>query len=120
MISYYISPPNGFLPDRFIEDPKLSRYLIRSLKVCGGVSWHASGVSGDADVLSQASSVSMTCTTSQSRRQLGLTWELYETNEQDISMFEDYVTPAPFDGSKGLRIVIRQWGSSIRIIAPFP
>lgn len=99
--------PNEFLPDRYIENPKLARYLIsfsKGARQCLGMhlayqemQMLIAGIFRQYDVYDHSKPT-----------QFGPTLELYETDERDISMDADYVTPAPFVGSKGLRVVIRQ------------
>ena len=40
--------------------------------------------------------------------QSGPTMELYKTTRADVAMHADYITPAPVEGSQGLRVLIRQ------------
>ena len=39
--------------------------------------------------------------------QKGPTLELYETEEADVDLYADYVTPGQKIGSKGVRLIIR-------------
>lgn len=37
----------------------------------------------------------------------GPTLDLYRTRREDVAMHADYVTSAPYEGSQGLRVIIR-------------
>jgi len=39
--------------------------------------------------------------------QKGPTLQLYETTEEDVDMYADYITPGTKPGSKGVRLIIR-------------
>ena len=99
--------PNEFLPDRYIEDPKLSRHLIsfsKGARQCLGMHLaYQEMQTFTAGIFRQYGVYDHSKPT-----QSGPTLELYKTDVRDISMYADYVTPAPFEGSKGLRVVIRQ------------
>jgi cytochrome P450 len=98
--------PDEFLPDRFIQDPTLSRHSIsfsKGARQCLGMhlayqemQTFVAGIFRQYDVYDPSGPAQ------------GPTLELYQTSERDIAMDADYVTPAPFVGSKGVRIVVRR------------
>jgi cytochrome P450 len=99
--------PDTFRPERFIEDPKLAKHTFSFSKggrQCIGINLayqelqtFTAGIFGKYDIYDATK-----------REQNGPTLELYETKIEDVMMHADYVTPAPYEGSPGLRLRIRQ------------
>lgn len=104
--------PNEFRPDRYIEDPSLSKYLFtfsKGARQCVGINLayqelqtFVAGVFRRYDIYDPDKA-------SKGLEQGGPTMELYKTTLDDVAMSGgDYVTPAQYLGSQGLRLIIRQ------------
>ena len=99
--------PDEFLPDRYIEDPSLSKHLFsfsKGTRQCIGMNLayqelqtFTAGIFRNYDLYDPTK-----------MNQKGPTLELYQTEQRDIAMHADYITPAQYEGSQGLRIMIRQ------------
>ncbi|KAJ6441185.1 cytochrome p450 protein [Purpureocillium lavendulum] len=98
--------PDEFVPERYIEDPELLRYLLtfsHGARQCLGIHLAyremqtvVAGIFRTYDAYDP-----------EAARQ-GPTLELYKTERRDLEMAADYVVPAPYEGSLGVRVVIRQ------------
>lgn len=119
--------PNEFLPERWLENPRLDRYLFsfsKGARICLGCE-----MMSPAPVF-QKSTLIISCvrinlayqelylvTAAVFRKydlydgtgtQHGPTLALYETTrERDVDMAHDFVVPFPTRGSKGVRVLIR-------------
>jgi cytochrome P450 len=101
----YFADPTTFRPERFIEDPGLTKFLIpfsKGSRQCIGINlayaeiylalvtiwrrWGSSEVQGERDhgVL-----------------------ELFETDERDVTIVGDGITPLVYPGSKGIRVRVK-------------
>lgn len=99
--------PDEFLPDRYLENPGLKKYQFafsKGTRQCLGINLayqelqtFTAGIFRKYDLYDPAKT-----------EQGGPTLELFETTRADLEMDGDYITPAPYPGSQGLRIVIRQ------------
>lgn len=99
--------PNDFIPERYIQNPELKKYSMSFSKggrQCIGINLayqelqtFTAGIFGRYDIYDPSKKV-----------QDGPTLELFETKREDIAMHADYITPAPYEGSQGLRVLIRQ------------
>jgi cytochrome P450 len=99
--------PDEFLPDRYLENPGLKKYQFafsKGTRQCLGINLayqelqtFTAGIFRKYDVYDPTK-----------KKQDGPTLELFQTTQADIKMHADYITPAPYYGSQGLRIVIRQ------------
>ena len=98
--------PDEFIPDRYIDNPKLRQYNLsfsKGARQCIG--------------MALAYQELQTFTAGIFRRygkydperdaQDGPTLELWETGREDVAMHADYITPGQVEGSMGLRVVIR-------------
>lgn len=101
------SQPDDFLPQRYVDNPSLSKHLFsfsKGTRQCIGINLayqelqtFTAGIFRKYDVFDPSRS-----------EQKGPTLELYETTRADISTYADYVTPAAYPGSEGLRVLIRE------------
>ncbi|CAJ2502883.1 Uu.00g102770.m01.CDS01 [Anthostomella pinea] len=99
--------PDDFLPDRYLENPKLLRYQFafsKGARQCIGMNLAYQelqtlivGLFRRYDVYDAAK-----------KEQGGPTLELFQTGREDIAMHADYITPGQWEGSQGLRVRIRQ------------
>ncbi|KAF2720101.1 cytochrome P450 [Polychaeton citri CBS 116435] len=97
---------NEFIPDRYIENPKLRQYLLsfsKGTRQCIGMNLayqelqtFIAGIVHKYDLYDSTKEI-----------QDGSTLELYKTERRDVAMFADYITPAVWPESKGLRVIIR-------------
>jgi cytochrome P450 len=98
--------PNEFLPDRYLKNPELRKYSMSFSKggrQCLGINLayqelqtFTAGIFRRYNLYDPSKSV-----------QDGPTLELYQTTRADVAIHADYVTPAPYPGSQGLRVMIR-------------
>jgi cytochrome P450 len=98
--------PDEFLPDRYLENPKLRKYLFsfsKGTRQCIGINLayqelqsFTAGIFRRYDVYDPAK-----------KQQSGPTLELYQTTREDVAMHSDCITPSPISGSHGLRVRIR-------------
>ncbi|KAI8633691.1 cytochrome P450 [Xylariaceae sp. FL1651] len=98
--------PDEFLPDRYLENPSLRKHQFafsKGTRQCIGINLayqelqtFTAGIFRRYDVYDPTQ-----------QKQSGPTLELFQTTRKDISMHADYITPAPYEGSQGLRVVIR-------------
>ena len=103
----YGPDPDNFRPDRYLENPKLLKYQMsfsKGTRQCIGMNLayqelqtFTAGIFRRYDLYDR-----------EKKEQNGPTLELFETTRADVAMDGDYITPAPVDGSKGLRVLIRQ------------
>ena len=101
--------PDEFLPDRYLDNPKLDRYLMsfsRGTRQCIGINLayqelqtFTAGIFRRYDRYDPAKG---------EQGQGGPTLELFETTRRDIEMDRDYITPGLPPDSQGLRLRIRQ------------
>lgn len=98
--------PDEFLPDRYIDDPSLSRHLFsfsKGTRQCIGMNLayqelqtFTAGIFRKYDLYDSTKT-----------EQKGPTLQLYQTEQRDIAMYAEYITPAQYEGSQGLRVIIR-------------
>lgn len=99
--------PDDFWPDRYIENPMLSKHLFsfsKGTRQCIGMALayqelqtFTAGMFRKYDIY-EGPEAQQNCPTI----------ELYHTTRRDIMMDGDYVTPSQYEGSQGLRVRIRQ------------
>lgn len=99
--------PDDFIPDRYIKNPELRKYNMsfsKGTRQCIGINLAYQELqSFTAGIFRRYHLYDPNA-----RVQDGPTLELFETKREDISMNADYITPAPYEGSQGLRVRIRQ------------
>ncbi|KAI0132579.1 cytochrome P450 [Xylariales sp. AK1849] len=98
--------PDEFLPDRYLENPKLLKYQFsfsKGARQCLGMNLayqelqsFVAGIFRRYDLYDPMKQV-----------QGGPTLELYQTRREDVAMYADYITLATYPGSQGLRVLIR-------------
>ena len=93
--------PNQFLPQRWIDNPQLSRYLVafsRGPRACIGINlaW--------AELYLVLSNVFSRYNTADDRGSPKM--RLYQTAGEDVEMVHDMFVPVPKLTSKGVRIVV--------------
>ena len=103
----YGPDPDDFRPDRYLESPKLLKYQMsfsKGTRQCIGMNLayqelqsFIAGIFRRYDLYDP-----------EKKEQSGPTLELYKTSRADVTMHADYITPAPVEGSKGLRVLIRR------------
>lgn len=95
--------PDEFRPERYIEDPHLSKHLFSFSKggrQCIGINLAYQELQNfTAGIFRKYDAY---------RGQPGPTLELYQTKREDVAVYADYVTPAQVPGSQGLRLRIRR------------
>ncbi|KAK3696861.1 hypothetical protein LTR37_017767 [Vermiconidia calcicola] len=99
--------PDDFLPDRYIENPALARHHLsfsKGARNCLGMNLayqelqtFVAGIFRKYDLYDPTKA-----------EQTGPTLELFDTRRENIAMDSDYITPGQYEGSQGLRVVIRQ------------
>jgi cytochrome P450 len=99
--------PRSFLPERYLDNPSLTRYLLafsKDSRQCIGINLAytelqciIAGISRRYDVY-----------VSTREHQIGPTLKLFETSREDVDFAYDFVTVAVREGSNGVRLVIRQ------------
>jgi cytochrome P450 len=104
--SFYPSP-RSFLPERYLDNPSLTRYQLafsKGSRQCIGINLAytelqciIAGIFRRYDVYDNSR-----------EHQIGPTLELFETSREDVDFANDYVTVAVKEGSNGVRLVIRQ------------
>ncbi|KAK7754831.1 hypothetical protein SLS62_003145 [Diatrype stigma] len=104
----YGATADEFRPDRYLENPELRRHNMafsRGGRQCIGINLayqelqsFVAGLFRRYDAYDPARG---------ERGQGGPTLELYRTRREDVAMHADYVTSAPYEGSQGLRVIIR-------------
>jgi cytochrome P450 len=99
--------PNEFIPDRYIKDPLLKKYnfsFSKGGRQCIGINLAYQELqSFTAGIFRRYRRYDPSKTV-----QDGPTLELFQTSREDVAMHADYVTPATYEGSQGLRVRIRQ------------
>ena len=105
--SVYGDRADEFLPERYIENPGLVKHSFtfsKGTRQCIGMNLayqelqtFTAGVFRRYDLFDPGR-----------KEQKGPTLELYETRYEDVAMDGDYITPAQYEGSQGLRIVVRK------------
>ncbi|KAI1473716.1 cytochrome P450 [Daldinia eschscholtzii] len=98
--------PDEFIPERYLENPKLSKYLMsfsRGTRQCIGINLayqelqtFTAGIVRRYDIYDPTR-----------KTQNGPTLELYQTTREDVAVHSDFITTAPYKGSLGLRVMIR-------------
>ncbi|CAK7235054.1 hypothetical protein SBRCBS47491_009159 [Sporothrix bragantina] len=98
--------PDVFRPDRFLEDPTLTRRSMtfsRGARQCIGINLAYQELQTfTAGLFRKYSPYDPTL-----KQQPGPTLELYDTTLADIQLHADYVTAHPYPGSQGVRVRIR-------------
>lgn len=99
--------PDEFLPDRYIKDPTLGRHTFsfsKGTRQCIGMylayqelQSFTAGIFRRYDLFDPV----------KGEEQGGPMMELFETERRDVDMDADFVTPAQWKGSRGLRVRIR-------------
>jgi len=98
----------AFRPERYIEDPKLVKYLTtfsKGTRQCLGINLAyqemfqiLAGVFRKYDLYDPIKG---------EKGQNGPTLELFETTREDVDFVSDFVTPGLKPGSDGVRLVVR-------------
>ncbi|KAI1402050.1 cytochrome P450 [Hypoxylon fuscum] len=98
--------PDEFRPDRYVGNPKLSKYQMafsKGTRQCIGINLayqelqtFTAGIIRRYDLYDPTKKV-----------QSGPTLEVYQTTRADVATYSDFITTAPYEGSQGLRVVIR-------------
>ncbi|KAI2781412.1 cytochrome P450 [Daldinia loculata] len=98
--------PNEFRPERYLENPKLSKYHMsfsKGTRQCIGINLAYQELQTlTAGIIRRYDMYDPTRKT-----QSGPTLELYQTTREDAAMHSDFITTAPYKGSLGLRVTIR-------------
>ncbi|KAL7622978.1 hypothetical protein AAE478_006657 [Parahypoxylon ruwenzoriense] len=98
--------PDVFRPDRYLENPKLLKYQMsfsRGTRQCIGINLAYQELQTfTAGIFRRYNLYDPTRET-----QDGPTLELYQTRREDVAVHSDYITAAPYEGSLGVRILIR-------------
>ncbi|KAJ1326613.1 cytochrome P450 family 628 [Microdochium nivale] len=100
--------PDDFLPDRYLDNPKLDKYLMsfsRGTRQCIGINLAYQELQTFTAGLFRR--YSLYDPAKGEKGQGGPTLELFETTRRDIEMASDCITPALAPGSEGLRLRIR-------------
>ncbi|KAI0838618.1 cytochrome P450 [Hypoxylon sp. FL0890] len=102
----YYDQPDDFRPERYLENPKLLKYQMafsKGTRQCIGINLayqelqtFTAGIVRRYDLYDPAKKV-----------QSGPTLELYQTKREDVATYSDFITTAPYPGSLGLRVLIR-------------
>ncbi|KAK9771433.1 putative Cytochrome P450 monooxygenase [Seiridium cardinale] len=98
--------PTEFRPDRYLENPGLVKYQFsfsKGARQCVGMNLAyqelqslTAGIFRRYEVYDPAR-----------EQQSGPTLELFETKNEDVAMYADYITISSYPGSQGLRVRIR-------------
>lgn len=101
--------PDEFLPDRYIQEPSLSRHQFafsKGTRQCIGMhlayqelQTFTAGIFRRFDMFDPQKG---------EKSQGGPTLQLFQTDRRDVEMDADFVTPAQYKGSQGVRLMIRQ------------
>ncbi|KAM5357937.1 hypothetical protein ACJZ2D_015753 [Fusarium nematophilum] len=99
--------PDEFRPDRYLEDSSLASYQFsfsKGSRQCIGINLayqelqlFTAGIFRKYDAYDPST-----------EKQSGPTMELYKTSREDVSIYADYITPGQYEGSEGLRVIIRE------------
>ncbi|KAI1380866.1 cytochrome P450 [Hypoxylon crocopeplum] len=99
--------PDEFRPERYLENPKLLKYQMsfsKGTRQCIGINLayqelqtFTAGIVRRYDFYDPTKKV-----------QDGPTLELYQTSRDDVAVHADCITTAPYEGSLGLRVLIRK------------
>lgn len=104
--SVYGPDADDFIPDRYIQNPKLRQYQFafsKGTRQCIGMNLAYQELQiFVAEIVHKYDLYDGTKT-----EQDGPTLELFKTERRDIAMYADYITPAVWPGSHGLQVVIR-------------
>lgn len=99
--------PDEFLPDRYIDNPLLRKYQFafsKGTRQCIGINLAYQ----ELQTFTAGIFRKYSCYDPTKKEQAGPTLELYHTEHKDVELDRDYITPAPYVGSEGLRLIIRQ------------
>lgn len=98
--------PNEFIPERYLENPKLLKYQMsfsKGTRQCIGINLayqelqtFTAGLVRRYDLYDPALKV-----------QNGPTLELYQTTRADVAIYGDFITTGAYPGSQGVRVIIR-------------
>ncbi|KAI2638933.1 cytochrome P450 [Hypomontagnella submonticulosa] len=98
--------PDEFRPERYLENPSLSKYLFsfsKGTRQCIGINLAYQELqSFTAGFVRRYGLYDPT-----KKVQDGPTLEMYQTTRADIATHSDFITTAPYKGSLGLRAIIR-------------
>ncbi|KAI8963693.1 cytochrome P450 [Daldinia sp. FL1419] len=102
----FYDQPDEFRPERYLEDPNLSKYhisLSKGTRQCIGINLayqelqtFTAGIIRRYDLYDPTK-----------QAQSGPTLELYRTTRADVSMYSDFIATTSYKGSPGLRVMIR-------------
>ncbi|KAI0143997.1 cytochrome P450 [Hypoxylon sp. NC0597] len=102
----YYDQPDEFRPERYLENPRLLKYQMsfsKGTRQCIGINLayqelqtFTAGIIRRYDLYDPTKKV-----------QSGPTLELYQTKREDVATYSDFITTAPYEGSLGLRVLIR-------------
>lgn len=100
--------PDDFIPQRYIDNPKLDKYLMsfsKGTRQCLGINLAYQELqSFTAGIFSK---YSLYDPSKDEGGQAGPTLELVDTSVKDVEMYRDYVTPGLANGSQGIKLRIR-------------
>ncbi|KAF2135991.1 uncharacterized protein K452DRAFT_354132 [Aplosporella prunicola CBS 121167] len=101
----YFPDPYTFNPERWIEDPRLDRYMIafsKGTRVCLGINL------AYQELYLVIAAIFRKYDLYDGTGKKGPTLELYETErKRDVDMVADMIVTAPAQGSKGVRLLVR-------------
>ncbi|KAI1389790.1 cytochrome P450 [Hypoxylon trugodes] len=102
----FYDQPDKFQPERYLENPKLLKYQMsfsKGTRQCIGINLayqelqtFTAGLIRRYDLYDPTK-----------RIQNGPTLELYQTTREDVTTHSDFITTSPYEGSLGLRVLIR-------------
>ncbi|KAH6886986.1 cytochrome P450 [Thelonectria olida] len=98
--------PLEFRPDRYIEQPGLSTYQFafsKGTRQCIGINLAYS----ELQIFTAGIFRKYSAYDPSKAQQSGPTLELYHTTEADVAVYSDYITFGQYEGSQGLRLIIR-------------
>jgi cytochrome P450 len=102
----YAPDPDAFRPDRYLENPTLLKYQMAFSK---GTRQYIGMNLAYQELQSFTAGIFRRygLYDPERKEQGGPTLELYSTTRADVAMHADYITPAPVEGSQGVRVLIR-------------
>lgn len=99
--------PDEFIPDRYINNPKLQKYQFsfsKGTRQCLGINLAYQ----ELQTLTAGIFRRYSLYTADKKEQEGPTLELFETTRDDVALFSDYIVTGAVEGSPGLRLIIRR------------
>lgn len=98
--------PTSFRPERWLENPRLDKYLIafsRGSRQCIGINLaYAEIYLGLATIFGRFGSVDV-----RGEKDVGIL-ELFDTDEKDVEIVGDGITPLVARESQGIRVKVRK------------